>query len=219
MFDDISGDEIRKASRAGKGAAGVSGGDAAHWQLMLHAYADTSRRCCDAMAAFAKRLCTDYIDPDVLVAFLANRLLPIAKSGNGVRPIGIGEIFRRIIGKAINKVLKQDALKATGTMNMCAGQSAGIEAIIHYMVDIFGDDQVEGLLMIDADNAFNRLNRTVAMLNARHTCPAYAKAIINCYRSGASLSCRRKRVGLKRGHNTRMPFRDDHVCSCPDAND
>ena len=39
--------------------------------------------------------------------------------------------------------------------------------------------------MIDADNAFNRLNRTVAMLNIRYTCPAYAKVLINCYRAAA----------------------------------
>ena len=90
--------------------------------------------CCDAMAAFARRLCSEYIAPTVLEAFLANRLLPLAKADNGVRPIGIGEIFRRIIGKAINKVLKKTVLRAIGTHNMCACQSAGIEAIIHFIV-------------------------------------------------------------------------------------
>ena len=187
IFEAVSGVEIRKASRSGKGAAGVSGGDAAHWQRMLHSFGDRSVRCCDAMASFAKRLCAEYMDPDVLEAFLANRLLPLGKEDNGVRPIGIGEIFRRIIGKAINKVLKKKVMKATGTYNMCAGQAAGIEAIIHHMIDLFGGEEVEGLLMIDADNAFNRLNRTVAMLNIRYTCPAYAKVLINCYRAATRL--------------------------------
>ncbi len=53
------------------------------------------------MAAAGRRLCTVYVDPDLIEAFVANRLIPLDKGGGGVRPIGIGEIPRRVIGKAI----------------------------------------------------------------------------------------------------------------------
>ena len=45
-----------------------------------------------------------------LVAF---RLISLDKSP-GVRPIGVGEVLRRIIGKAILTVLKSDILNVTG---------------------------------------------------------------------------------------------------------
>ena len=47
-----------------------------------------------------------------------------------VRSIGLGEIFRCVIGKTILKILKKDVLKATGSLQLCAGQDAGSEAAI-----------------------------------------------------------------------------------------
>lgn len=186
IFEEITGDEILKASRNTFGAAGVSGGDADHWRRLLNSYGDASARCRDAMASFGRRLCSSFMDPLVLEAYLANRLIPINKNP-GVRPIGIGEVFRRIIGKVINKVLKNDAMKAAGATQLCAGQTAGIEAVIHFMVDLFDNDDTDGLLMVDADNAFNRLKRSAALHNIRFVCPSYGTVIINCYRSGARL--------------------------------
>ena len=46
-------------------------------------------------------------------AFLACRLIPLNKNP-GVQPIGVGEVLRRIIGKAIMTVVNSDVLKATG---------------------------------------------------------------------------------------------------------
>ena len=43
----------------------------------------------------------------------------------GVRPIGVGEVVRRIIGKAVLATVKMDILEATGPLQLCAGQDAG----------------------------------------------------------------------------------------------
>ncbi|MDA8003174.1 MAG: hypothetical protein MPL62_17965, partial [Alphaproteobacteria bacterium] len=45
----------------------------------------------------------------------------------------------------------------------------------------------EAVLMVDASNAFNRLNRTVALQNTLRICPSIAPALINCYRNDAHL--------------------------------
>ena len=37
--------------------------------------------------------------------------------------------------------------------------SAGVESAIHAMRGFLDDDQSDGILLIDADNAFNRINR------------------------------------------------------------
>ena len=41
--------------------------------------------------------------------------------------------------------------------------------------------------MVDADNAFNRLNRKVALWNIQFTCPVLKCVIINTYRKDSSI--------------------------------
>ena len=72
----------------------------------------------------------------------------------GVRPIGVGEVLRRIIGKAVLSVIGKDIQKAAGSIQLCAGQPSGIEAAIHAMSDLFHQEDTEAVLLVDADNAF-----------------------------------------------------------------
>ena len=58
-----------------------------------------------------------------------------------------------------------------------------MEAAIHTMRDFLNDDSSDGILLIDADNAFNRVNRAVALWNVQFTCPAMKHVLINFYRS------------------------------------
>ena len=48
---------------------------------------------------------------------------------------------------------------ATGPMQNCGGARSGVEAAVHTMSGLFDDSTTEGILFVDADNAFNRLNR------------------------------------------------------------
>ncbi len=58
-----------------------------------------SNKRCNALAAVARRLCLTSVDPNGLSAYVACRLIPLNKDP-GVRPIGIGEVARRIITNA-----------------------------------------------------------------------------------------------------------------------
>ena len=52
-----------------------------------------------------------------------------------------------------------------GDSQLCAGHINGCEAGVHAMTGIQVDDQTEGVLLVDASNAFNSLNRESAMRN------------------------------------------------------
>ena len=72
-------------------------------------------------------------------------------------------------------------------LQTCAGHGAGAEAAIHGMKDIFSSEETDGVLLTDASNAFNRLNRTAALHNIQSLCPVIAKYVINTYRQPAKL--------------------------------
>ena len=107
----------------------------------------------------------------------ACRLILLAKNP-GVRPIGVGEVLRRIVGKAIVSVIKPEIMSCAGYLQLCAGQASGCEAAAHAISDIFEEQFTDALLLIGADSAFNPLSRKVLLHNIRYLCPPMAIYII-----------------------------------------
>ena len=105
LFDSITAEAIRKSALLTEGSAGPSGMDALCWRRLCTAFGEKSNELCSAIAAFAKRICTTYVDPVSLKAYTSCRLVPLDKCP-GVRPVGIGEVVRRIVGKTVMKVVK-----------------------------------------------------------------------------------------------------------------
>ena len=84
-------------------------------------------------------------------------------------------------------MFKEEIKEAAGPLQVCAGHSAGSEAAIHAMNQVFNEEGADEVLLIDAINAFNQMNRAVAMHNIRITCKEIALYIINTYRSPSRL--------------------------------
>ena len=76
----------------------------------------------------------------------------------GVRPIGIGEILHRVIGKAACIATHLDAALVCGSDQLCAGLQVGVKGAIHGMNELFSTHQDQdsgwGVLLVDAANAF-----------------------------------------------------------------
>ena len=186
ILEDISSDDVRHAALHTEGSAGPSGLDAMAWRRFCTAFGESSNSLCTALASFAKRISTSYIDPLGLSAYTASHLIPLDKSP-GVRPIGVGEVCRRIIGKIIMKYSKAEIRRAIGPLQLCAGFESGCEAAIHAMEKIFDEDETEAIIFVDASNAFNQLNRETTLINSQSVCPSLAPSIINTYRNPSSL--------------------------------
>jgi hypothetical protein len=210
LYAGITGDLIRSSALHTRGSGGPSGADADQWRQMCCSFQEASSNLCNAIAAVARRLATQVVNSDVLGALLANRLIPLDKSP-GIRPIGIGEVLRRIIGKTIIRFLKSDLQQSAGPLQLCVGQEAGCEAAIHAMNHLFLSEDTDAILLIDADNAFNRLNRKVGLWNIQFTCPTLATFAKNCYQQpsrlfipgGGELS---SEEGTTQGDPLAMPF-------------
>ena len=188
IYSNIDSSAIQKAARLTKGGAGPSNIDSDMWKTLLCAKSggNSIDLLSEAISKVAQRLATECVDPSHIDSFLNCRLIPLDKNP-GIRPIGIGEVIRRIIGKAISVLTKSDVVDAMGPLQLSAGQNGGAEAAVHAMRDLYEDTSTEGLLFVDAENAFNSMNRLAALHNVQRICPVIATFLINCFRCPCKL--------------------------------
>ena len=177
-----------------KGSGGPTQVDSDMWKDFTGAKSlgKAPEQLCQAIAETAKILCTEEVHPSCLEEYNACRLIPLDKGATkegtpGVRPIGVGEVLRRPIGKLLINVIKEDITTAAGPLQTCSGLKAGIEAAIHAMHDKFEEDSTEAILLVDAENAFNKLNRKAALENIKELCPPFYRYLHNTYQKPAEL--------------------------------
>ena len=184
LFIPINGQMVREAALRTKGSGGPSGVDANGFKRILacKSFKKSSTALCEALATLTKTLCTEFVDQTLIEALVASRLIPLDKGEGAVRPIGVGEVLRRIISKCVMKIVKPEVLEVSGSLQLCAGQPAGSEAAVHAMRNIFDADGTDAVLLTDASNAFNALNRAAALHNSSVLCPSIAVYAINTYR-------------------------------------
>ena len=91
------------------------------------------------------------------------------------------------MGKTVTNFLKPDIISSVGPLQLAAGMEGGCEAAVHAMTSLFESDDCDGILLVDATNAFNSLHRSTALHNIRFICPEFATYIINTYRQPAKL--------------------------------
>ena len=88
---------------------------------------------------------------------------------------------RYIIAKAVLVIIRGNVLDAAGSLHLCAGQISGCEATVHSIRESFFEEDTEAVLLVEANNTLNSLNRMNALHSIRHLCPSVATFLINTY--------------------------------------
>ena len=157
----------------------------------------------------AKKLCSVFIDPICLSSFLACHLVALDKNP-GIIPIGICETLRSIIAKSVLSITRPDILDDSGSLQLCVKEIAGVETDIHTVRSSSNEESAKWVLLVDATNAFNSLNRSSALLNICHLCPALVTILINCYREPVDLfvggTVLKSQEGTTQGDPLAMPI-------------
>ena len=78
--------------------------------------------------------------------------------------------------------MKKDIQDAAGLWKMVTSLHSGAEATMHSMKEIFDDEQTHEVILVDASNAFNSLNRNAALHNTQILYPQFSTILINTYR-------------------------------------
>ena len=189
---EITGSHLLFVTHRIQGGAGPGGCDADHWRDMLLQFGAYSSRLRDAVAALARRLLNSIVSWDNISALVVNRLIGLDKCP-GVRPIGIGETLRCVVGKAVCYATRVDFELACGSDQLCGSVRSGIEGAIHAMTSLFsqhGATSGWGVLLVDASNAFNSLNRAALLWNVCVLWPRCSRFVFNTYQGWATLVVR-----------------------------
>ena len=118
-FAGIDEEMVRKAVIKTKVVSRPSAMDADGWRRILCSsnFGDTNVDLRKAIANFIEKFCTEEIFTTSIKIFVACRLIPLDKNP-GLRPIGVGEILRRITGKIVVSVVKKEAISSTGSLQV-----------------------------------------------------------------------------------------------------
>ena len=122
------------------------------WRKLCTSFKKASSGLCHALALTAKHLAVELVVPVSISPLLGCQLVALDKCP-GVRPIGIGEVPRRIIAKTILLVVREDIQSAVGSLQLYAGQFSGVEAAVHAVRESFQKEETEAVLLVDAHNA------------------------------------------------------------------
>ena len=94
---------------------------------------------------------------DNLSHLMATRTSPVKKCNNGVRPVGVGEIIRRVCLKIIDRIHRIKVITSCNNP-FENGQTLGAEAIVHAIPKTVRSKNT-CVLAIDASNGFNAIKR------------------------------------------------------------
>ena len=194
---DITDDVVSAVAERLSGEAGPGGTDSIslqHWLLRFGAASGALRLI---VAETGEWLSNGRPPWASYRALMSGRLIALDKSP-GIRPVGIGETWRRLLAKCLLRVSGQEAKAACGTEQLAGGVEVGIEGAIHAARLQWAQHSQEedwGFLLIDARNAFNEENQTAMLWSVRHEWPSGARFTYNFYRHWATLVVRNTEDG------------------------
>ena len=138
VFDLIDEKMIFDAATKTKGSAGPSGMDAELYRRILCSknFKAEGKVLREEIAVFTRNVLKIAYHPSLLEGYTSCRLIPLHKNP-GIRPIGVGEVLRRIVGNTIAGFLKEEIKEAAGPLQVWAGHSTGSGAAIHAMRKTF----------------------------------------------------------------------------------
>ena len=119
VFDLIDEKIIFDAATTTKGSARLSGMDAELYRRILcfKNFKVEGKASREEIVIFTRNLLKISYHPSLLEGYTSCRLIPLDKN-SGIRPIGVGEVLRRIVGKTIARFLKEEIKEAAGPIQV-----------------------------------------------------------------------------------------------------
>ena len=100
-------------------------------------------------------------------------LCALEKKGGGIRPIAVGNTFRRISGKVLSNQINSEMGALLRPTQLGYGTKSGCEAAIHSVREFIKQEHNSPKVMLKGDyaNAFNSINRPTLLTKVKETAP------------------------------------------------
>ena len=102
-----------------------SGLDANELTRILTHFGQQSIEISKTIAKIARKLAVEELNSELTDPYNACKLIPLDKNP-GVKPIGIGEVMRRMIGRTITKCRKNELMSLVSNYQLCLGQNVAL---------------------------------------------------------------------------------------------
>ena len=129
---DITAETVESVAARLHGSAGPCGVHSTDLQAWLLRFGAESEMLREEMAAWCRWLANESPPWAAYRALMACRSVALDKQP-GVRPLGVGEVFRRLLAKCVLHCCVDSATRSCGLENLCVGLKAGIEGAAHAM--------------------------------------------------------------------------------------
>ena len=117
---------MKRIAKKLSGSTGLSGVDSISMSYWLLKFGGVSASLRESIAKLVEWLANGYPHWAAYRAMMWSRLVGLDKCP-GVRPIGIGDILRRLVCKVLLIVVENETTRACGTDQLCSGLEAGIQ--------------------------------------------------------------------------------------------
>ena len=187
----VSAQQVLKQLQSfSKGSAcGKSG-----WRVTHYIQLFSVHRFSVAFTSLINTFLSGVCDPAISAQlYVQGNLIPLLKKDadvRNIRPIVVGEVFRRLISKLCTKEIAKKASDFLQPFQLGVGVPNGIEAILHAFNKLIKSDSLDPslvLLLIDFVNAFNMVNRNSFLTIVRESFPAIFPWVYYCYSVSAPL--------------------------------
>ena len=172
-------------------AGGADGLRPAHMYALLHAvpgsHYDMFLRNCTAIINL---LLEAKVPPELAQFVCSAPIIPLRKPDDGVRPIAVGEVWRRWAAKCAMSSVSQKMANYFCPIQMGVGIRDGAVATVHAaqsLIREYQSDRSLVLLKIDFANAFNTISRNYMLQAVRQHCPEIYTWVQFCYSDHSQL--------------------------------
>lgn len=167
-------DRVRKVVKKlpKKSGPALGGSRFEHWQF--DGAAAASSDFVDALARVATRFAQGMAPSFVYDVAKTGRLLALAKSDGGVRPLTITTVLRRIAFKALVAELTEKAKGALGDEQYAIGRSGAVDLLTHTLQADACRGDGQAVAAVDLSNAFGAMDRKLMVEELLRDFPALA---------------------------------------------
>ena len=137
------------------------------------------------LSSFVNLLLSGDVPSPVRPYICCASLVAIKKKNGGIRPIAVGEIFRRLTSKCLCHQHRSHIVNILSPLQVGVCVPNGCEAIVHSVNDTLQNNSIPAdnkwTLLVDFSNAFNNIDRLSVLKETRSQIPSLSAWMESCY--------------------------------------